>query len=360
MRGIAVLTMVLAHTTDSWTQLAERAASPYRWALVIGGFGAPAFLFLAGITQSLAASARARRGASSVAASRRALGHGLRIFALAFVFEIQSWLISGGTFWRKFTRVDILHVMGLAMCAGALLWVAGRTPRRRLLLFLSAGLMASLAAPVVMSWEGWSTWLPQPVMLYVKPVQGRSIFTLLPWSAFFFFGAAMGVWLEEQGASLAERRQANLLMMTGSALALVAYAGSWLPSPYPLSDFWTTSPAFFFLRLGVLLTALGATTALYPRAELSVLRQLGISSFFVYWIHVEMVYGVPSRAIHQALRFWQTLALWAVLCVVLALLVKAKTAMTASRRARSGNAVNVTGQPTHSSMLSFSRSADRR
>jgi uncharacterized membrane protein len=359
LRGVAVLAMVLAHTTDSWTQLADRSTSAYRIALFIGGFGAPAFLFLAGVTQSLAAGARMRRGASSAAASSRALRHGVRIFALAFVFEIQSWVISQGVFWRKLTRVDILHIMGLAMCAGALIWVAARTPRRRLMLFLAVGATAALAAPVVMSWEGWSIWLPQAVALYVKPVPGRSIFTLLPWSAFFFFGAAAGIWLEEGGTS-SERRQANLLMAVGAGVAVLAYGGSWLPSIYQSSDFWTTSPAFFFLRLGALLAAVGAASALSRLAEMPLLRQLGISSFFVYWIHVEMVYGVPSRALHQALPFWEGLGLWAVLCGVLALLVKAKLVVMTSLKARRGNGVKLPGQLTQSLMLSFSRPADRR
>jgi hypothetical protein len=250
--------------------------------------------------------------------------------------------------------------MGLAMCTGAVLWFAGRTPRRRLLLLLAAGLAATLAAPVVMSWEGWSAWLPEAVALYVKPVQGRSIFTLLPWSAFFFFGAAMGVWLEEAGPGPSERRQGTVLMVAGAMVALIAYGGSWLPSLYSVSDFWTTSPAFFFLRLGVLIAALGAATAVSSVANMSLMRQLGISSFFVYWIHVEIVYGVPSRALHQALPFWQGVGLWAVLCVVLALLVKAKVAVTTSLRARRGNSVNVTRQLTHSLMLSFGRTGDRR
>src|SRR5690349_24224151 len=118
MRGVAVLAMVLAHTTDAWTRLDDRHTAAYRMALFIGGFGAPAFLFLAGITQSLAASRRQKRGAGPAQAGLRALRHGVRIFVLAFVFEVQSFLVSGGELSRKLARVDILHVMGLAMCLG--------------------------------------------------------------------------------------------------------------------------------------------------------------------------------------------------------------------------------------------------
>jgi uncharacterized membrane protein len=358
MRGLAVLTMVLAHTTDAWTRLSDRAGTPFRIALLIGGFGAPAFLFMAGVTQSLAANARQRRGASDAAAAARSFRHGARIFLLAFLFEIQSFVISGGSFWRKITRVDILHIMGLVMCAGALVWILGRAWRGRAALFVIAGVVVALAARVVMSWEGWSLWLPEPLTFYITPVQGRSIFTLLPWSAFFFFGAALGACLEKLEGWLGGQWVAGAMVALGAALAVAGYGSSFLAAPY--GDFWTTSPAFFFIRLGVLIAGLGLATAAPPDVSASrVLRQLGASSLFVYWVHVEMVYGVPSRAFHQSVAFSTGLVLWALLCVVLTLLVRFKTAMTASPAVRGRNPVKLTGQVTHSLMLTLHRSWQR-
>jgi uncharacterized membrane protein len=358
MRGLAVLAMVLAHTTDAWTRLADRSGSPYRVALLIGGFGAPAFLFLAGITQSLAANARLRRGATPEAAALRALRHGVRIFLLAFLFEVQSWVISRGSFWHKFTRVDILHIMGLVMCAGAVLWLAGRSRRGRTAMLLIAGFCATLTAPIVMTWEGWSQLLPQPLAYYIKPVPTHSIFTLLPWSAFFLFGAAIGLWLDAD-TRLDQRGWRKLLAGLGAAMAAAAYAASWLPSFYAASDFWTTSPAFFFIRLGVLVAALGLAMEAQRHTSLTALRQVGMSSLFVYWIHVEMVYGAPSRRLHQSLTFWQGAGLWAVLCVVLALLVKAKAVVTTSVESKRSNGVKVPVQITQSLMLNVARAGRR-
>jgi hypothetical protein len=31
--------------------------------------------------------------------------------------------------------------------------------------------------------------------------------------------------------------------------------------------------------------------------------EFGVASLFVYWVHVEMVYGLPSLAIHRRLTF---------------------------------------------------------
>ena len=119
LRGIAVLIMIEAHTIDSWTRAAGRTSSAYQWSTVIAGFGAPAFLFLAGIALLLAAGGRSRRGLTAGEVTRSAFRRGLWIFALAFLFRLQSVLISGASF-QSLLKVDILNIMGISMMVGAL------------------------------------------------------------------------------------------------------------------------------------------------------------------------------------------------------------------------------------------------
>ena len=54
--------MIEAHTLDAWTRLDGRQNSVYGWAMIVGGFAAPGFLFLAGVALPLAAGSRLRRG----------------------------------------------------------------------------------------------------------------------------------------------------------------------------------------------------------------------------------------------------------------------------------------------------------
>ena len=54
-RGIAVLMMIEAHTTDAWTRAIEKKSVAYRDANIIGGFAAPMFLWLAGLAVVLSA-----------------------------------------------------------------------------------------------------------------------------------------------------------------------------------------------------------------------------------------------------------------------------------------------------------------
>jgi uncharacterized membrane protein len=57
LRGVAVLIMIEAHVIDSWTRAADRSTHAFRQSLVLGGFGAPLFLFLAGVSLALAGQA---------------------------------------------------------------------------------------------------------------------------------------------------------------------------------------------------------------------------------------------------------------------------------------------------------------
>ena len=120
LRGVAVIVMVLAHVNDAWTIDADRERTLYLVVIFIAGLAAPLFLYLAGLTLSMAAVAKAATlgHAAAAAAARR---RGWQIFALAFIFRLQSQLLGWGAF-SNFLKVDILNVMGVSMIAAGWLW----------------------------------------------------------------------------------------------------------------------------------------------------------------------------------------------------------------------------------------------
>jgi uncharacterized membrane protein len=307
LRGIGVLIMIEAHTLDSWTQVAERSRGSYRWALVLGGLGAPIFLFLAGVAMVLAANARTRRGMSDGDAGRRATRRAWEIFLFAFLFRLQSLIISGGGL-RALLKVDILNVMGVTMLIAALIWRAGRTFRVRVWLVVAATLLLAMLTPPVRSTH-WLDWLPIAIQAYLRPEAGQSTFTLFPWGGFLFGGLLAGLWLDSGGRE-GESRRVLWLAAAGLTTAATGYAASYLPPLYAQTSYWTSSPTFFFVRLGLVAVMVGfayAWTAAWGD-RWSFIREFGIASLFVYWIHVEMVYGVVSTPIHRALTFEQSLA----------------------------------------------------
>lgn len=335
LRGIAVLIMIEAHTVDSWTLASERDRVPFGYAIVLGGFGAPIFLFLAGVAIVLAAGRRVGNGASARDAAAASRARGWQIFALAFLFRLQSWVLGGGAPLGTLLKVDILNVMGLAMAGAATLWGIGRGGAARAALLAGAAVALALATPPVRA-ATWLGPLPDVVEWYLRPYPGRTTFTLLPWAGFLFAGAALGVWLDRARAPAEERRIVLVLAAAGPAIALASYAASFLPPIYAHTSFWTSSPTFFFLRTGVLLSLVPvayAASSLFRWAS-APLEYFGRASLFVYWIHVEMVYGVLSAGIHRRLTLEQALAAFAAFSVFLFGVAKAKDALVARFRRR--------------------------
>jgi uncharacterized membrane protein len=317
LRGLSVLIMIEAHTLDAWTRLDARHNSTYGWAMIVGGFAAPGFLFLAGIALPLAAGSRLRRGKTPGEAAALARRRALQIFGLAFLFRFQSWAISGGDPVQALLKVDILNVMGLAMLAGAWLWSAGRGRRDRAAWMVAATVAVAMITPVIRATPLVSP-LPDPLEWYIRPIPGRGTFTLFPWAGFLLAGGAIGLWLDGARTPDAERRVNVALAAVGLLVAVGAYAASFMPAIYRDSSFWTTSPTFFFLRVGVLILSLPVAYAWNAWwTGRSVLQEFGQASLFVYWIHVELAYGVLSRPIHKSLTLGQAFLAYAVFTVAL-------------------------------------------
>ena len=335
LRGIAVLIMVEAHTLDSWTLTEERARGVYKWAIVVGGFGAPFFLFLAGVALALAAGSRLRKGMDGADAARLARRRGWQIFGLAFLFRLQSAVLGAGGL-ESFLKVDILNIMGLSMLAAAALWgAAHRTSWRVLTLAIAAAVVAMLT-PIVRV-TPLLDWLPGPVEAYLRPVPMLTGFTLFPWAGFVFAGCVIGLWLDSVKQPRDEQRLMVALMCLGPALAAAGYATSLLPPIYAETSFWTSSPTFFLLRVGLLITAIPIAYVWVAIARgSSPVQKLGIASLFVYWIHVEMVYGFISWPLRRRLTFEQALIAFLLFTVILYGLVTLKDRLLTARRRTSG------------------------
>jgi uncharacterized membrane protein len=322
LRGIAVLIMVEAHTFNSWTAPSERG-DLYRLLMVVGGFGAPAFLFLAGVAMPLAIASRIRKGLDAREALRLARWRGWQVFGLAFLFRFQSWVISRGPA-LTLLKVDILNILGLSMLAAALLWGLAKTRAARIALFVAAAAAVAAIAPAIRASTAIAGW-PDPLEWYFQPWTGKSSFTLSPWPAFLFAGVAVGEWLDAVRTAPEERRATWHLGALGAVLVAIGYAATFFPPVYDNNALWTVAPSFVGLRLGILLIALPVALALAVRRRgHSVLEEFGVSSLFVYWIHVEMVYGIPSMSLHRKLTVPQAAVGYIALCVLLFGLVRLK------------------------------------
>lgn len=356
MRGLAIVIMIEAHVTDAWTLPADRNTFAYACAAILAGFAAPMFLFLAGVSVTLGASAGQRKLGDAARAAGRVRRRGWEVFGLAYLFRIQAYLLHPKATLTGMLKVDILNIMGPAIVVAAALWQWARTNGQRLVCFGIATLAVTLVTPLVRT----STLLdplPDFVQWYLRPTPGRNNFTFFPWMGFVFAGAFVGVLLDRRLPIAEERRHQAVMGTVAAAFAGACYAGSYLPSIYADSYFWTSSPMFFLMRVGIVTAVLAATFFWEQRPRLlaakwpwlgSPMAEFGRSSLFVYWIHVELVYGVATESLHRALTFNEAVAAFVVFTLTMFGMVLVKNAAVTRWKAWRASAAAAAPPPSSS------------
>lgn len=338
-RGIAVLVMIEAHTLDAWTSLADRSSPAFRYLNILGGFAAPLFLWLAGVSLVLAADSKFRATGNREAAHLQLIRRGLEIFVLAFLFRLQALLITPGSPLITLFRVDILNVMGPSIVAAGLIW--GLVGNRVWLAVAYSVLTMAMAmiTPILRS-APMVGMLPTFVQWYIRPAGEHTTFTLFPWAGFVFAGAAVGAMLAGARDSYSERRVNILIGAAGAGLIAIGFYTAALPSIYAASSFWTSSPTYFLIRAGLLMLILGTLPFLAPLARalplaFGWLERFGRGSLFIYWIHVELVYGYATWPLRHRLPLWQTALAYSMFCALMYLALILRDRVLTSVRARS-------------------------
>jgi acyltransferase len=295
--------MVLMHVTDAWTVEPAKHSVAYFRLSFVGGVASALFLFLAGLATAMSAASKGRREHSHDAGAVAARRRGWQIFVLGLAFRVQAQLLGAGPLYNIF-RVDMLNTMGLAIIVASTLWQAAPRRRTRIALFACLTTVITMTTPLVRT-AGWLSALPDPLEAYLRPAGPYAAFPMFPWAGFLFAGVIVGDLIDAVRGS--KRRE----LVLQAATATMAVAGVWLawrasfaPSIYPQADFWHSSPTLFFIRLGLVALTVPlswlielASEAVHSRAWLQPLATLGRSSLFVYWIHVEMVYGVLAESV---------------------------------------------------------------
>jgi uncharacterized membrane protein len=194
-----------------------------------------------------------------------------------------------------------------------------------------------MATPLIRE-AGILSGLPDPVEAYIRPLAGRSTFAVFPWAGFLLAGAIAGEAIHAARTRQQEIRLQLVLLAAGAAGIGLGYAASFQPSIYPVANFWTSSPTFFFIRLGICaaMVPIARGIDLFHQAlpgwiggdasapPGQVTATLGRSSLFVYWVHVEMVYGVLGRPLRRELPLAASLVGTVLLCGLLYAIVRWK------------------------------------
>jgi uncharacterized membrane protein len=319
VRGLAVVVMMEWHVIDSWSVNEGRDSTAFEWITFIGGWAAPMFLYLAGVSVALAAASRMARGLDLRAASWAVQKRGWQIFGVAHLFRLQSYLMSRGASWTSLFKPDILNILGLGMVAAAFCWGRARSRFGRALWLAGSGLAVVLLSPGSRLWW-WPTLLPVRFEAYIRPVAHAGVFQIFPSMAYVLFGAFVGALVAAPREASRERPFHAWLAAGGAALLGVGAVGTTLPAAAATSDFWTTSLSLVLMRTGAITLMLPLAWLWMRRptaAHWSPMVLLGRTSLFVYWVHVELAYGVLSGPIHHTMALPAAVVAYAALVAVM-------------------------------------------
>lgn len=330
LRGLAVVLMIQTHLYDAWASPAAKAEAAYWWTRYLGGVPARLFLLLVGVSMAIRFEGQLARGVPRATIVRGAARRGLEIVGMAYLFRFQEWALAG--FWNPVTdlfRIDILNCIGASMILVGLV-AAPRNGRPQYAVAIGAALVFVGLGPLIGP-AYFPTLLPRALTSYVGGQRPMSWFGLFPWAAWAFVGLALGhIWVRASGD---RRREARTFLLTGLAglalMSTVILVRKWDPYVirYPNDVVQQMGPGTFFYRLGLnLVLALFAYAVTRLRAgRFSVMRQLGQTSLLIYWIHVDLCYGLVSRRFHHQLSLPQATLGFVLMTAAMFLVSLAKT-----------------------------------
>lgn len=287
MRGLAAVTMLNGHAFHAFTKPDQRTGGAYVLTQFIGGMPPAVFLFLVGVTLAFLMHSRERKGVpptQRVLAGVRRAGY---LFLIAFLFRLQLWAFGlPKSPWTDLLRVDVLNCMGFAVGVLSLMAIFSTADRVRLCAVLGVGI--AVASPLV-SQIDWS-FAP-----FLKPYLAPDslFFGFFPWAAFVAFGMSIGSLIRLLDPAQIERAIQWSAILGVALITASQYLSSMPYSIYSNSDYWLNSPWLIFTKLGVVLLVL-AFSFIWTRHSQNTwswVRQFGLTSLLVYWVHIELMYG---------------------------------------------------------------------
>src|SRR5262249_8839369 len=299
LRGLAVVLMIQTHLYDSWVSPVAKLTPAYWWTRYLGGVPSRLFMLLVGVSMAIGYEKQAARGVDHAIIVRGGVRRGLQILGLAYLFRFQEWALSG--FWGPVTdlfRIDILNCIGASMIVVALV-ASPRGGKPQIAASLLAAAVFLGLGPIIGP-AHFPSFLPTPLTSYLGGQRPMSWFALFPWAAWPFVGVVVGhIWAR---ASADRSREMRAFLLTGAVglvlMLIVIFVRKWNPYVirYPNEVVQQMGPGTFFYRLGfnLLLALLAYAVARLEAGRFSVMRQFGRTSLFVYWIHVNLCYGLVS------------------------------------------------------------------
>jgi len=275
--------MVFGHTLDATLSDAARATSWVTSYWKLRTFTAPLFLFVSGCAVMWVVTRKQESGPRVLLRFLPRIG---LLLALGYcvrlpIWDLRGWLGGDADLWRLFLTFDALQCIAASMACVLALCVVIRPDFARISVFSLLAVAFAFLAPTVWQSLGGSG----KSLFWAQTLGGGdSRFSLFPWAAYFFSGAALGV-------LFARDSRVGLGLLAGLALVLAGHSwlseGSGSGHVLLLTD---DSPRKFVWRLGPVMVLFLAAFCL-PRKVAQAIAPVGRASLWAYVLHLPICYG---------------------------------------------------------------------
>ncbi|ARN78708.1 hypothetical protein BST97_12290 [Nonlabens spongiae] len=322
IRALAIILMLEGHFIDTLLDPAYRDTGwVYDVWKYVRGMTAPTFFTITGFI-FIYLLMKAREKDKDSKRIKKGVKRGLLLIALGYLLRAPflSWMF--GDYNNYFLVTDVLHILGASLLILITIYK------------LCAKNFTALAAVCLLGWASIFfmeplyrdfdfSILPLAIANYFTKVNG-SVFTLLPWIGYVFFGAALSylfIVFETQ------KHFKKLFVVVGgvAALFLIFQSSEVLNDIYLLTDILMFKKmAYFnylFPRLGNVLLLFTVLYSFNSQINFSLLSQIGQRTLSIYVFHFVLLYGSFTglglrQLIGQTLDPWQA-AMGAVFFIVL-------------------------------------------
>lgn len=367
--------MILWHTVDGWIRPALKSGPGFDTLRVFGGTAAPMFVALAGASATMKACADHAKGLPAARTTRDQIARGLHVMVTGYALRVFMWLVDGAAIRHfrlapayvpivlgigfvlrglelvprserralpyvglgavsyagglvllsgldpgevhRLLRVDVLTTIGasLAIVAGldALVGLS-----RRPVLGLALGFVVALGTETMERTMPGALPIPVAALLskWGTPLgQDISRFPLFPWLGYALVGSAVGgIWFRGAVAGRAMETMLAVLVVGGAVAALYN-----LHVTSSLVAKWSAlqKPLFMLHKIGFGLVFTGLVSVVSELLDRHPFQELGKTSMLIYWVHLELAYGMSGKPFVRMLGYGG----WAIGFVVLTLLM---------------------------------------
>ncbi len=257
----------------------------------IRGMTAPTFFTITGFI-FIYLLMKARESGKDAKRIKKGLKRGLLLIALGYLLRAPflSWMF--GDYSNYFLVTDVLHILGVSL----LILIA--------IYKLCASNYGALAAVSVLGWASIFfmeplyrdfdfSFLPLAIANYFTKVNG-SIFTLLPWIGYVFFGAALS-YLFLVFETRKHFKKLFVVVGGSAAIVLMFLSSKWLNGIYLFTDILMFKRiAYFnylFPRLGNVLLLFTILYGLNFYMNFALLSKIGQRTLSIYVFHFILLYG---------------------------------------------------------------------